>query len=89
MISGVTRNGALLTTDTGGWSGTPPLAYSYQWRRCEVDGIVCRSIAAATASAYRLTAADVGFRIRVRVYVTNAAGSAYVPSPATPIVASA
>jgi hypothetical protein len=88
VISGVPEEGSLLTTDTGGWYGTPPLAYGYQWRRSEADGIVCRSITGATASAYRLTAADVGSPIRVRVYATNAAGSAYVPSKPTPIVAS-
>jgi hypothetical protein len=87
VISGIPQPGALLTTATGGWSGTPPLGYSYQWRRCGVDWLACRSIAGATASAYRLTAADVGFAIRVRVYATNAAGTAYVPSKATPIVA--
>lgn len=89
VVSGVPRDGALLTTDTGGWSGTPPLAYSYQWRRCDADGLACRSITGATASAYRLTPADVGSRIRVRVYVANAVASSYAFSKATETVVAA
>jgi calcineurin-like phosphoesterase family protein len=89
VISGTPQEGAILTTDSGGWSGTKPMAFSYAWRRCDADGLICRSIPGATASAYRVTADDVGWPIRVRVYASNAAGSAYVPSKPTEIVASA
>src|SRR5205823_5912742 len=44
-VSGTPRDGELLTTDTGTWTGTPPLAYSYQWRRCDAGGQNCTSIA--------------------------------------------
>jgi hypothetical protein len=87
VISGTPQDGALLTTDTGGWWGTPPLAFTYQWRRCDVEGLACRSILGATGSAYRLTPADVDSRIRVRVYAANEAGSTYAFSRATAWVA--
>src|SRR5919202_1830648 len=37
-ISGTLQDGALLTADRGSWSGSTPLAYSYQWQRCDEAG---------------------------------------------------
>ena len=88
-ISGTPVEGEMLTTDNGGWSGTKPMTYSYQWRRCEADGLICRSIPGATAPSYEVTADDVGAPLRVRVYATNVAGTVFVPSRATAFVAPA
>jgi hypothetical protein len=89
VISGTAQVGETLTTDNGGWSGTKPMTFSYVWRRCDEAGLYCRTVAAATTSSYQPTADDEGSRIRVRVYATNAAGTAYVPSKPTEIVAPA
>jgi len=86
IISGIAHEGETLTVDTGTWTGTPPLVYKYQWRRC--DG-ACTSITGATDASYTLTAAEVGWRIRIRVYAANAAGTAYAFSNATDVVAAA
>ena len=59
-ISGVTAVGQLLTAATSGWDPTPT-SFTYAWLR---NGIV---ISGATSSTYRLTAADRGSLISVRV----------------------
>jgi hypothetical protein len=85
-ISGTPVDGQTLTATTGTWTGTPPLSYSYMWRRCDSAGNACVGIAGATAQSYTLTPEDVGATIRVRVYASNAAGSTYAFSKATAVV---
>ena len=93
-ITGTPQEGQRLTSTTGTWSGTQPLTFARQWVRCGVnggkpDGSNCLAIAKATAKRYVLLAADVGFRLRVRVTATNADGSATVASNATAKVTAA
>jgi adhesin/invasin len=71
-ISGTARAGLTLTSSLGTWSGTPPISYTYQWQLCRPG---CSNIAGATASALKLTAADLGARVRVVVTASNTAGS--------------
>ena len=85
-ISGTPLDGATLTADPGSWSGTGPLSYGYQWRRCDAAGANCVDIAGATGSTYDLGSADVGATIRVIVTATGAGGSASLASGATPEV---
>ncbi len=73
VISGATVVGQTLSTSTGGWSGTPPITYTYQWQRCNP---ACSDIAGATGSSYTLTTADEGGLILVTVTAHNAVGSA-------------
>lgn len=82
-ISGTARAGLILTATTGTWNGTQPIGYTFQWRRCDLTKLNCKSIAGAKAQTYKLTDADVGSTIRVRAYATNPAGSVYEPSSAT------
>ena len=72
-IGGVSKVGRRLTAMKGLWTG-PPARYRYQWLRCNGKGGGCRAIAHATRASYRLAAADVRHRIRVRVAAMNAAG---------------
>ncbi len=81
-ISGTTRPGQTLTAGNGTWSGTVPMTFARQWRRCDADGLNCVDIVGATAGTYVLAAADLGHRIRVRVTATNAAGSRAADSAA-------
>jgi hypothetical protein len=71
VISGTTTAGRTLTSSTGAWAGTSPIAYSYQWSRCTSS---CATIGGATSSSYKLTTADVGATIAVLVTATNGAG---------------
>jgi hypothetical protein len=88
-ISGTARDGSTLTADPGSWTGTPPLSYAYQWRRCNSDGSACNDIAGATGASYAVGAIDIGRTVRVRVTAANAAGSAAATSPSTGAVTAA
>jgi glucose/arabinose dehydrogenase/PKD repeat protein len=86
-ISGTAQQGQTLTATDGTWTGTTPITYARKWRRCDTTGATCADIAGATATTYTLSAADVGFTIRVHVTATNADGSSSADSAATGVVA--
>jgi hypothetical protein len=90
-ISGTAQAGRTLTATSGSWTGTTPIAYSYQWVRCPTDGgrgdgSNCATIGGATRSTYVLTSADVGLRMRVKVTARNSVGSRTAASNPTAIV---
>jgi hypothetical protein len=87
-ISGTAQDGQTLTADPGTWTGTAPISYAYQWRRCDSAGGSCTDVAGATGSTYLLGPADVGSTIRVAVTASNVAGSATASSNATGAVSS-
>jgi hypothetical protein len=87
-ISGRMREGQTVTATRGDWVGTAPIAYAFQWVRCGPgggagDGSNCPAIGGATGRAYKLTRADVGSRLRVRVTASNSVGSKTVASNPT------
>ena len=86
-ISGTAREGQTLTSTDGAWSGTTPMTYARQWRRCDAAGGACTNISGATATTYVLAAADVGFTIRSSVTATNSGGNATAQSAQTAVVA--
>ena len=55
----------MLTAAAGSWTGTQPISYGYQWRRCDSAGANCVDIAGATGQTYTLASADVGSTARV------------------------
>jgi hypothetical protein len=88
-VSGTYADGQTLTAGDGGWSGTNPLTFEYQWLRCEADGTNCQLIPGATGGTYTLTSDDVGHQVVVSVEATNSGGSAQAASapPAVPVAA--
>ena len=85
-ISGTAQEGQTLKADPGTWSGSTPIDYSYQWRRCGTGGASCSNISKATDNIYTLTSVDVGHRLRVLVTAVNSDGAATAQSKATDVI---
>jgi len=79
-ITGTPEVGATLTATPGTWTGTEPITYAYQWRRCDSTGTTCTDIPDATATTYTATTADTGATLTVAVTATNAATVAAYPN---------
>jgi hypothetical protein len=86
-ITGTAQVGSTLTTTTGTWSSTSTVTYAIKWTSCDAQGAACVEIAGATTSSYKVTAADVGRRIRTLVYATNSVGTTQGTSAPTAAVA--
>jgi large repetitive protein len=87
-ISGMPRQGQVLTGDRGNWTGAPT-DYEYTWMRCNESGSNCSGISDAHNTTYTLTSDDVGHTIRIQVEARNADGSTKASSAATSVVAPA
>ncbi|MGH3743551.1 MAG: hypothetical protein ACRDTP_01665, partial [Mycobacteriales bacterium] len=77
-VFGRTIVGRLLSASTGAWTGTGPLAYTYQWQRLRHRR--WSNLTGATSNSYRLKARNEGMKMRVVVTAQNAAGEATIPS---------
>jgi hypothetical protein len=86
VITGTPNVNAVLTSDTGTWTGLPPITYSYAWQRCDATGGSCVQIPAASAATYTVVDADAGGTLRVVVTATNARGAAAATSVPTAVV---
>jgi hypothetical protein len=84
-ISGDPRVGESLTANEGTWTNSPT-SFAFQWQRCDVDAIVCGDVPGATGRTYGVRAADIGFRVRVRVTARNASGPGTATSAASGII---
>jgi hypothetical protein len=82
VVTGKTIVNQTLTTTAGSWAvgGAP---FSYQWQRCSSAGTGCANIAGATATTYKLTAADAGHLVRSTVRATNVNGQSQPATSAT------
>jgi hypothetical protein len=85
-ITGTPKSGSTLTAGPGGWAGTGPISYSFQWRRCAAAGDNCNDVG-SNDQRYSLALGDVGSRIRVKVRAKNSFGSTEATSDATAPVA--
>ena len=86
-LSGTPEEGQTLTANPGTYSGTTPITYVYYFRRCDKTGGSCSDISGSTTQkTYKLTSADVGNTVRVRVTATNKDGSANATSVPTAVI---
>jgi hypothetical protein len=74
-ISGARRVGATLTANPGRWSGTAPIAFRYQWVRCNAQLANCSRVV-SRSRRYTLGSTDRGRRMVVVVTAVNRDGSA-------------
>jgi hypothetical protein len=74
-VAGTPVTGRSLAAAAVSFAGTAPIAYAYQWSRCDGSGSACADVPGATGAAYPIGAADLGRTLRVRVSATNAAGT--------------
>jgi RTX calcium-binding nonapeptide repeat (4 copies)/WD40-like Beta Propeller Repeat len=88
-ISGTETSGSVLVATTGTWTGSTPLTYTYEWRRCNATSGSCFAVAGATAQSYVIQVSDVGSTIVVAITARNAAGSATVVSAPTGVIRAA
>ena len=72
-VSGTAVAGNTLTADPGAWTYDPN-SYAYRWERCTTATSGCTAISGATASKYKVTAADAAKYLRVGVVATNLNG---------------
>ena len=71
-------------------AGDPVTKIEYQWRRCKADKPDdCSDIKDAKAATYTVNPSDLGFRLRVRVKVSNSAGDDEDQSFPTALVSTA
>ena len=82
-ISGLAREGQVLTASAGSWANGPT-SFAYTWRRCDANGNKCDGF--ATGQTVRLTRNDVGHRVRVVVAATNQFGTSKATSAPTAVV---
>src|SRR5581483_3616543 len=88
-VVGTAEAGKLLAVAPGTWVGGKPLAFTYQWRRCDAAGANCVAITGATGESYRPVSTDVGHALNVVVTATSDAGSATAVAAPTVAVAPA
>lgn len=78
--------GATITATNGTWTGSFPMTFSYQWKRCASATAPCYNIPNAKSSFYTVPEAYYGMVLRVEVTATNSAGAVSQNSEATPAV---
>ncbi len=78
--------GATLVATPGSWVGTPPLAFTLTWQRCDAAGATCSAIAGAGGETYVVAPADAGHALRVEVAARNVVGVASAASSPTSVV---
>lgn len=85
VIVGVAREAETLAVSAT-WTGDPAPAAHWAWLRCRKPTGHCTAIEGATEQRYRVATADVGAVLRVRLRVSNSAGSDEQRSAPTSIV---
>jgi hypothetical protein len=85
-VAGRPMEDEILRATGATWTGQGTITKTFFWQRCNTAGEACATLAGATGAAYRLSADDVGWRIRVVETATNAGGTSQAVSGVTDVV---
>ncbi|HZB24065.1 MAG TPA: hypothetical protein VE444_09510 [Gaiellaceae bacterium] len=85
-IQGTAMEDEVLRATGGTWTGQGTITNVIYWQRCSLGGEGCTTIDGPPSPTYRLTSADVGFRMRVVETATNEGGVAQAVSATTAAV---
>jgi hypothetical protein len=88
-VAGAEKVGQKLTAASGTWTGTAPIAFTYQWYRCDGAAAHCSSIHGATAATYKLVTADGGKTVALTVTAKDSTGTKAAYAAAVGLVAAA
>ena len=88
-ISGTQKENNVLTVSNGGWTGTNPIKFTYQWQRCDATSGNCVNITGATNQSYTAASVDVAAVLRANVTATNSKGATVATSQETGPIAPA
>jgi hypothetical protein len=83
IVVGLDITGQTLTATEGTWTGTEPIAYSFQWQQCSKAGTECNNIGGETKPTYVIRDGDAAHTLRVIVTAKNVAGTAEKESSTT------
>jgi hypothetical protein len=81
--SGSPAVGQLLKAQTGAWSGTAPITFTYDWQRCSPVAALGCSDTGVTSSRYMVGTQDLSDTLRVVITAHNVAGQASATSAQT------
>jgi hypothetical protein len=85
---GLQAGGTVTKTSDGGWTGTLPIGFTYQWQQCKTtDPASCVNMSGATSSSYVLKPGQKGQYIRLAVTGVNLYGqvTAYSAASTDPV----
>lgn len=86
IVQGVTMEDEVLRATGATWTGPGTITKTLFWQRCNAVGEACATIVGGTGGTYRLTAVDVGARIRVIETAVNEGGTGQAVSAPTGVV---
>jgi hypothetical protein len=87
VVTGTAARTQNLQVTRGTWANDPT-SFTYQWQRCDSDGVShCAAIAGATRANYVLVGADTGHTIVASITAGNTEGTTTAAAAATGVVA--
>jgi hypothetical protein len=78
--------GDTLSVSNGTWTGSFPMTFTYQWKKCDSPTGSCFAIPGATRNTFTVTTDLYGMTIRAEVAATNSAGAVAQNSESTKFV---
>jgi hypothetical protein len=78
--------GDTLSVSNGTWTGSFPMTFTYQWKKCNSPTGSCFNIVGQTRNTFTVTSDLYGMTIRAEVTATNASGAVAQNSESTKVV---